>query len=249
MIVLGSALGTGLFLGSGAAISIAGPAVILSYAIGSLLAAIIGGAAGEMAVHSPVRGGLGSIAAKYLGPFAGFLTRWGYWTCTMVITGIELVAVGTYLTYWWPQLPLWVGIAVFGAVIILLNVRSVKYFGTMEFLLSSIKVVALTAFILVGLCLVFFGLPNHDAAGLANLTNNGGFMPHGFSSVWLSLAVVMFSFGGIEINDLHFRRRSQRPGALRPSLRQSHDVASRHLLRARHVRGSRRHSLGAGSRT
>ena len=68
-----------------------------------------------MAVHSPVRGGFGSIAAKYLGPFAGFLTRWGYWTCTMVITGIELVAVGTYLTYWWPQLPLWVGIAVFGA--------------------------------------------------------------------------------------------------------------------------------------
>lgn len=199
MIVLGSALGTGLFLGSGAAISIAGTAVILSYAIGSLLAAIIGGAAGEMAVHSPVRGGFGSIAAKYLGPFAGFLTRWGYWTCTMVITGIELVAVGTYLTYWWPQLPLWVGIAVFGAVIILLNVRSVKYFGTMEFLLSSIKVVALTAFILVGLCLVFFGLPNHDAAGLANLTNNGGFMPHGFSSVWLSLAVVMFSFGGIEM--------------------------------------------------
>lgn len=199
MIVLGSALGTGLFLGSGGAIAIAGPAVILSYAIGSILAAIIGGATGEMAVHTPVRGGFGSIAAKYLGPFAGFLTRWAYWTCTMIITGIELVAVGSYLKFWWPQLPLWVGIVIFGVVIILLNVRSVKYFGTMEFFLSSIKVIALTAFILVGLCMVFFGLPGHTATGVSNLTNDGGFMPHGFSSVWLSLAVVMFSFGGIEM--------------------------------------------------
>lgn len=199
MIVLGSALGTGLFLGSGTAIQIAGPAVILSYAIGSILAAIIGGATGEMAVHTPVRGGFGTIAAKYLGPFAGFLTRWAYWTCTMIITGIELVAVGSYLKFWWSELPLWVGIVVFGVVIILLNVRSVKYFGTTEFFLSSIKVIALTAFILVGLCLIFFGLPGHSATGASNLTNDGGFMPHGFSSVWLSLAVVMFSFGGIEM--------------------------------------------------
>lgn len=199
MIVLGSALGTGLFLGSGAAIKIAGPAVILSYAIGSLLAAVIGGVSGEMAVHSPVRGGFGAIAAKYLGPFAGFMTRWAYWTCTMVITGIELVAVGSYLKFWWPQLPLWVGIAVFGAVIILLNVRSVRYFGAMEFALSSVKVIALTAFILAGLCLIFFGLPSHAATGVSNLTADGGFMPHGFSSVWLSMAVVMFSFGGIEM--------------------------------------------------
>ncbi len=199
MIVLGSALGTGLFLGSGGAIAMAGPAVILSYAIGSLLAAVIGGAAGEMAVHTPVRGGFGSIAAKYLGPYAGYLTRWGYWTCTMVITGIELVAVATYLKFWWPQLPLWAGIAVFGALIIVLNIGSVRFFGSAEFIFSSIKVIALIAFIVVGLCLVFFGLPGHEASGVSNLTNDGGFMPGGFTSVWLSLAVVMFSFGGIEM--------------------------------------------------
>ncbi|MFW0110622.1 amino acid permease [Rothia sp. P13129] len=199
MIVLGSALGTGLFLGSGSAIALAGPAVILSYACGSLLAAIIGGATGEMAVHSPVRGGFGSIAGKYLGPFAGFLTRWAYWTCTMVITGIELVAVASYLKFWWPQLPLWVGIVAFGVLIILLNIRSVHYFGVMEFALSSVKVIALSAFILVGLCLVFFGLPGHAATGIAHLSDDGGFMPGGIKSVWLSLAIVMFSFGGIEM--------------------------------------------------
>ncbi|GAA1749103.1 amino acid permease [Rothia terrae] len=199
MIVLGSALGTGLFLGSGSAIALTGPAIIISYAIGSLLAASIGGSAGEMAVRYPVRGGFGSIATRYLGPYAGFLTRWAYWTATCAITGIELIAVGSYLSFWWPDLPLWVGIVVFGVLIIALNIRSVKYFGAMEFFLSSIKVFALLLFIVVGLCLVFFGLPGHAASGVSNLTNDGGFMPGGFTSVWLSLAIVMFSFGGVEM--------------------------------------------------
>lgn len=198
MIVLGSALGTGLFLGSGQAIAVAGPAVIISYALGSLLAAIIGGTTGEMAVRYPVRGGFGTIAARYLGPFAGFLTRWAYWTATVVITGIELVAVATYLKFWWPQLPLWLGIVVFGALIIGLNIKSVKYFGVIEFFLSSVKVIALSLFILVALCLIFFGLPNHPAAGVSALTENG-FMPTGITGVWLSMSIVMFSFGGIEM--------------------------------------------------
>lgn len=199
MIVLGSALGTGLFLGSSGAIALAGPAVILAYGIGSLMAAIIAASTGEMAVRYPVRGGFGSIAGRYLGPYAGFLTRWAYWTVTAVITGIELVAVASYLTYWWPGLPLWVGILIFGAVIVLLNIRSVQHFGTMEFFLSSLKVIALVLFLLVGLALVFVGLPGQPATGIANLTNDGGFMPNGFHGVWLSLAIVMFSFGGIEM--------------------------------------------------
>ena len=199
MIVLGSALGTGLFLGSGDAIALAGPAVILTYAIGSALAAVIAGATGEMAIRYPVRGGFGTIATRYLGPYAGFLTRWAYWTATVLIAGIELVAVSSYLSYWFPGLPLWVPIAVFGAAIIALNLSSVKSFGVLEFFLSSIKVFAILLFMLVGLCLIFFGLPGHAAVGMSNLTDHGGFMPNGFEGVWLALAVVMFSFGGIEM--------------------------------------------------
>ena len=199
MIVMGSALGTGLFLGSGTAIAMAGPAVILTYAIGSALASVIGAATGEMAIRYPVRGGFGTIATRYLGPFAGFLTRIAYWTATVLIAGVELVSVATYLNYWWPQLPLWVGIAVFGVALIVLNLTSVKSFGMLEFFLSSIKVISIVAFLLVGLCLIFFGLPGHAAVGTANLFNDGGFMPNGPESVWLSLAVVMFSFGGIEM--------------------------------------------------
>lgn len=199
MIALGLAVGTGLFLGSGGAIAIAGPAVIVSYAIGSLIAAIIGACAGEMAVRYPVRGGFGTLAGKFLGPYAGYMTRWAYWATTVPLAGAELVAVGQYMTYWWPQVPLWLWVAVSAIIIVGLNLASVNSFGTLEFFLSSIKVIAVVVFILFGLILVFFGLPSVPASGVANLTNDGGFMPHGVSSIWLALAVVMFSFGGIEL--------------------------------------------------
>ncbi|QRZ61382.1 amino acid permease [Rothia sp. ZJ932] len=199
MIALGLAVGTGLFLGSGGAIAIAGPAVIISYAVGSVLAAIIAGCAGEMAVRYPVKGGFGTVAGRYLGPYAGFLTRWAYWTTMVPLTGAELVAVGKYMGYWYPEIPLWLWVVVSGAIIVGLNLTSVKSFGTMEFFLSSIKVTAVIVFIIFGLILLFFGLPNTPATGLDNLTNDGGFIPNGLSSIWMSLAIVMFSFGGVEL--------------------------------------------------
>lgn len=199
MIALGLAVGTGLFLGSGSAIAIAGPAVIVSYAIGSLIAAIIGACAGEMAVRYPVRGGFGTIAGKFLGPFAGYLTRWAYWMTTVTLAGAEVVAVGNYMAYWYPQAPLWIWVLISGVAILVLNATSVKSFGAVEFLLSSIKVSAVILFIIFGLALVFFGLPGHEAAGTANLTNDGGFVPNGAGSIWLALAIVMFSFGGVEL--------------------------------------------------
>ncbi|MFW0121994.1 amino acid permease [Rothia sp. P6271] len=199
MIALGLAVGTGLFLGSGGAIAIAGPAVIISYMIGSLIAAIIGACAGEMAVRYPVRGGFGTLAGKFLGPYAGYTTRWAYWATTVPLTGAELVAVGQYMTYWYPTVPLWIWVALSGAIIVGLNLTSVKSFGTLEFFLSSIKVIAVIVFIIFGLLLVFVGLPSSPAVGIQNLTNDGGFMPNGLSSIWLALAIVMFSFGGIEL--------------------------------------------------
>lgn len=199
MIALGLAVGTGLFLGSGGAIAIAGPAVIISYAIGSLIAAVIVACAGEMAVRYPVQGGFGTIAGRFLGPYAGYLTRWAYWATMVPLTGAELVAVGKYMGYWYPDIPLWLWVVVSGAIIVALNLTSVKSFGTMEFFLSSIKVIAVIVFIVFGLVLVFFGLPNTPATGLGNLTNDGGFLPNGISSIWISLAVVMFSFGGVEL--------------------------------------------------
>jgi L-asparagine transporter-like permease len=199
MIAMGSALGTGLFLGSGQAIGYAGPGVIIAFALGSLIAASIALAMGEMASRHPVSGGFGTLAARYLSPFWGYLSRWMYWIVTVGVTGTELVACASYLSYWFPAIPMGVGIVVFAAVILLVNVTTVGSFGIVEFFLSSIKVFAIFAFILVGIVLVFFGLPDTPAAGVSLLTADGGFLPTGWNGVWLALSVVMFSFGGIEL--------------------------------------------------
>ena len=135
MIAMGLALGTGLFLGSSSAIKIAGPGAIVSYAIGAMIAATIAACAGEMSVRHPVQGGFGTIASRYLNPFSGYLTRWAYWACTVPLAGAELVAVGHYMAYWFPDVPLAVFVALFGAIILVLNLVSVKSFGALELLL------------------------------------------------------------------------------------------------------------------
>ena len=199
MIALGLALGTGLFLGSGAAIGIAGPAVLISYAFGSLVAAIIAACAGEMAIRYPVPGGFGTIATRYLSPYAGYLSRWAYWITTVPLTGAEIIATSHYMGYWYPQVDLWVWALMFGTMIVMLNIISVRSFGSTETVLSAIKVGAVLCFIVVGAIFVIFGMPGQQAHGLEYLSSDGGFMPNGLSSLWLSLAVVMFSFGGVEL--------------------------------------------------
>src|SRR5699024_1937561 len=198
-IARGSALGTGLFLGSGEAIGTACPAVMLSFALGSLIAGRPALALCEMASRHPVRGGFGTLAARYLSPFWGSLSRWLYWIVTVCVTGAELVACAAYLAYWVPAIPIWAGILIFAAVIIAINLSSVGSFGVIEFFLSSITVIAVCVFILVGAVLVFVGLPSQPAAGIVELTADGGFAPMGWGAVWLALSVVMFSFGGIEL--------------------------------------------------
>ncbi|MDO5635505.1 MAG: amino acid permease, partial [Micrococcus sp.] len=199
MIAMGSALGTGLFLGSGQAIGLAGPAVIISFAIGAVIAATIALSMGEMASRYPVRGGFGTLAARFLSPFWGYLTRWLYWFVTVAVTGTELVACATYLGYWFPQVPMWAGVLLFAAIILGINLISVGSFGVVEFFLSSIKVIAVLVFILVGAFLVAFGMPDAPAPGLENMTAHGGFLPGGLAGIWLAMSVVMFSFGGIEL--------------------------------------------------
>ncbi|MFD8961124.1 amino acid permease, partial [Streptomyces anulatus] len=106
MIGLGSALGTGLFLGSSTAISVAGPAVIIAYAIGAVLVAIIAVLLGEMSAAHPVQGSFGTIAHRYLGPWAGFLSRYLYWFIAVVVLGTEVVPDRLNLPRCGPQVPM-----------------------------------------------------------------------------------------------------------------------------------------------
>ncbi|MFF6886157.1 amino acid permease [Streptomyces sp. NPDC012421] len=220
MIGLGSALGTGLFLGSGSAISVAGPAVIVAYVIGAVLVAIISVLLGEMSAAHPVQGSFGTVAHRYLGPWAGFLSRWLYWFSAVVVIGTEVVASALYIRWWWPEVPMSAAILVIAAVVLAVNVISVKSFGTTEFWLSTVKVVALCAFVLCAALLVVFGLPDTEATGFAHLTDDGGFLPHGASSVWLAMSIVMFAYAGFEVVAIASAEAADPQRTIRTAMRQ-----------------------------
>ncbi|KSU65488.1 amino acid permease [Arthrobacter sp. NIO-1057] len=196
MIALGSAIGTGLFAGSKLAIMMAGPSVILSYVVGGVVALLVMGALAEMTVKQPVAGSFGVYAERYLGRFAGYLTKYLYWSALIFAVGTEVSAVGEYMQYWFPQISglWWVGI--FSAVLLAVNFSSVKIFGTTEYWFSAIKVFAVLAFIIIALWLVFHN--PHDQFGVHNYSAEGGFFSNGLFGTWSAVIVAIFSYMGIE---------------------------------------------------
>jgi len=199
MIALGGAIGTGLFLGSSLAISQAGPAVIVAYILCGLIALVIAYALAEMVVVHPTAGAFGTIAHSYLGPWAGFVLRWTYWCMQVIAIGGEVIAAGIYVQYWWPSVPLWLPVLVFAALALVVNAAAVSLFGEFEYWFAMIKVTAITVFILIGLAVIFFGLPRHPATGLHNLTAHDGFLPNGISGLATAMIFVLFSYIGTEV--------------------------------------------------
>ncbi|MGP9526758.1 amino acid permease [Glutamicibacter sp. AOP5-A2-18] len=196
MIALGSAIGTGLFAGSKLAIMMAGPSVILSYVIGGVVALLVMGALAEMTVKQPVAGSFGVYAERYLGRFAGYLTKYLYWSALIFAVGTEVSAVGEYMQYWFPQIPgLW-WVAIFSAVLLAVNFSSVKIFGTTEYWFSAIKVFAVLAFIIIALWLVFHN--SQDQFGVHHYSAEGGFFANGLFGTWSAVIVAIFSYMGIE---------------------------------------------------
>ena len=192
MVAIGGAIGTGLLLGSGAAVAVAGPAIILTCILAALVAFAIATALGEMSSLHPDAGSFGVYADKYLCHWAGFVSRYGYWFCLLMAISGELVASGIYMKYWFPHIPGLVWIAGFAALLLLVNLLEVHEFGSFESWFALIKVVVILAFILIGAALLFGAkVPAHYASG-------GGFLPHGVAGPVLALAFVLFNFLGTE---------------------------------------------------
>src|SRR5437899_2606875 len=197
MIGLGSAIGTGLFLGSAISVKLAGPAVILSFVGGACIALTMMWALAEMTAAHPAAGSFGLYAEMYLHPWAGFAVRLTYWFCMMVVVGSEVVAASIYCKLWFPGTPSWVWIGLFSLVILYVNSASIGNLGTFEYWLSMIKVVTIVAFLILGSALLFgVGFPK---VGLANYTAHGGFLPNGWKGVGLGVILGLFSFFGIEV--------------------------------------------------
>lgn len=198
LIALGGAIGTGLFLGISQTIKLAGPAVLLGYALGGFIAFLIMRQLGEMVAEEPVSGSFSHFAYKYWGEFPGFLSGWNYWVLYVLVGMAELSAVGEYMKFWFPDLPNWISALVFFIIINAINLTSVKSFGETEFWFAIIKVVAIVGMMVFGIWLLVSGTGGEQAK-ISNLWAEGGFMPNGWHGVIMSLALIMFSFGGLEL--------------------------------------------------
>ncbi|MGM3174608.1 amino acid permease [Dickeya lacustris] len=198
LIALGGAVGTGLFLGIAQTIRMAGPSVLLGYAIAGVIAFFIMRQLGEMVVEEPVAGSFSHFAHRYWSGFAGFMSGWNYWVLYVLVSMAELSAVGIYIQYWWPHVPTWVSAAIFFVAINAINLTNVKVYGELEFWFAIIKVVAILGMIAFGGYLLFSGLGGPQAS-ITNLWQQGGFFPNGLSGMVMAMAVIMFSFGGLEL--------------------------------------------------
>src|SRR5262245_19342786 len=193
MVAVGGSIGTGLLLASGAAMQVAGPAVILTYAIGALISFTVAMALGEMSSVHPAAGSFGVYADLYLNRWAGFIARYGYWFSVTIAIGSEVVAAATYMRHWYPGVgPLW-WMIVFGLFLLVINLFSVGHYATFEYWFALIKVVTIFVFILGGAALLFGGkLKAQYVAG-------GGFAPKGWTASLLAISFGLYSFLGIEM--------------------------------------------------
>ncbi|HEY4902225.1 MAG TPA: amino acid permease [Candidatus Sulfotelmatobacter sp.] len=193
MVGVGGSIGTGILLGSGAAMQIAGPAAILSFIAAAFICFTVTMALGELACAHPAAGSFGVYGELYLNPFAGFLARAGYWIGMALNIGAEMVATATYMAYWFPSVHAYVWVFVFAAALLLVNLSSVGSYGRFEFWLSIIKLATIAGFIVIGASLLLGGRvhPQYNASG--------GLLPNGALSPFVALTFALYTFGGVEM--------------------------------------------------
>ncbi|WP_161894755.1 amino acid permease [Gordonia spumicola] len=195
MMSLGSAIGAGLFVGSGQGIALAGPAALVSYAVIGLIIVSVMRMLGELAAADPNPGAFSYYVGKALGPGAGFMMGWLWWIQMTVVAAAEALAAAEGLHGLVGWLPTWAWAFVFMTVFSVLNLSGAAHFGELEFWLALIKVVFIVVFLCLGAAYLF-GWLSEPSPGLSNV---GELMPHGVGGVAAALLVIAFAFGGIEI--------------------------------------------------
>ena len=200
LLAIGGAIGTGLFMGSGKTIAVAGPSVIFVYMIIGFMLFFVMRAMGEILLSNLEYKTFSDFAGDLLGPWAAFFTGWTYWFC-WVVTGIaDVVAIAHYVAFWWPELPLWIPALVCIVLLVALNLPTVKAFGETEFWFALIKIVAILALIVTGLAMIILGFESDGSrASFANLWAHGGLFPTGLMGFVAGFQIAVFAFVGIEL--------------------------------------------------
>ena len=199
LIAIGGTIGTGLFLGSGKSIQMAGPSIIFAYMLIGTALFFVMRALGELLLSNAGYTSFTDFAAEYIGPWAGFVTGWTYWFCWIVTAMADIIAVGIYMQYWF-NIPQWVPALACLVILLGMNLLTVKLFGELEFWFSIIKVVTIISLIIIGIILLVIGFQtNTGTVSLSNIWSHGGMFPNGISGFLLSLQLVVFSFVGVEL--------------------------------------------------
>ncbi len=200
LLAIGGAIGTGLFLGSGSSISLAGPSILFAYAITGTICFFIMRALGELLLSNLNYHSFVDFVHDYLGNGAAFITGWTYWFCWISLAMADLTAAGLYVKYWFPNIAQWVPSLIVLVVLLIMNLTTVKLFGEMEFWFALIKVVAILSLIIIGTFMIIKGFSTDAGrSSFVNLWNNGGWFPNGIKGFILSFQMVVFAFTGIEL--------------------------------------------------
>ncbi|EIW8810678.1 TPA: amino acid permease [Klebsiella pneumoniae] len=201
MIALGGAIGTGLFMGAGRNIAVAGTSILVIYVLVGFFTYMVMRAMGELLLTRHDFRSFADFVGEYLGPQASFYLGWTYWLSWVVTCIADVVVCGSYMQYWFPELSAWMPALSMLAILFLLNLLSVKMFGEAEFWFALIKVITIIALIGTGGWMIATGWTSPDGvtASLSHLTDPTAFMPHGITGFFAGFQIAIFSFTGIEL--------------------------------------------------
>lgn len=200
LLAIGGAIGTGLFLGSGRSIHLAGPSILFAYMITGAVCFLIMRALGEVLLSNLKHHSFVDFVQDYFGDKMAFITGWTYWFCWICLAMADLTAVGLYVQFWLPNIAQWVPSLIALIILFAMNLMTVKVFGELEFWFALIKVIAILSLIAIGTFMIIKGFSTDaGASSFSNLWSHGGWFPNGTKGFILSFQMVVFAFTGIEL--------------------------------------------------
>ncbi|ORM36690.1 amino acid permease [Williamsia sp. 1135] len=198
MISIAGVIGAGLFVGSANAIEEAGPAVLISYALAGTLVILVMRMLGEMATANPDTGSFSVYSHRALGRWAGFSVGWLYWWFWVLVIPVEATAAAEIFSKLIGG-DQWIWALAVTLLLTATNLISVGNYGEFEFWFALIKVVAIVAFIAIGVLAILGLFPGSETSGVSHLWEPDGFFANGYAAIISAMLVTMFSFMGTEI--------------------------------------------------
>lgn len=200
MVAFGGVIGTGLFVATGENLRQAGAiGTLLSYCIGAMIVYTVMLSLGELSSRFPNTASFGEYAHRFISPSAGYIVTWLYWLTWIAALGGEFTAVGLLMQKWFPDSSVWVWASIFGIIVFLLNIFTVKIFAEGEFILSLIKVIAVAIFLILGMGFILYQIFHQGIEATFINYHAYGWFPNGFQAILMTILAVNFAFSGTEV--------------------------------------------------